>query len=159
MTDRLDLNAFAAALATAEDPRAALPDPLPCAPIDLLIALHQEVTEACLADLAYAQRGAAAARAVAERFPSDPLLRAQAHWTQGNAVLYVPDYARALEQYDQALVCYERACRLSAAAPERDIRVVHIPRVFCLSELGCYEEAQQAAAQAQHWLEQHPHDY
>ncbi len=36
-------------------------------------------------------------RALAERFPGDPLLRAQAHWTQGNAVLYVPDYPQALE--------------------------------------------------------------
>jgi hypothetical protein len=159
MTDRLDLNALAGALAAAEDPQAALPDPLPCAPLDLLIALHQEVTEACLADLAYAQRGAAVACAVAERFPRDPLLRAQAHWTQGNAVLYVPDYAQALEHYDQALGCYEHACRLSTAAPGRDIRVVHIPRVFCLSELGRYDEAQQAAQQAERWLEQHPHDY
>ncbi len=37
--------------------------------------------------------------------------------------------------------------------------MVQIPRVFCLSELGRYDEAQQAAQQAERWLEQHPHDF
>jgi CHAT domain-containing protein len=142
------------------DPGALLPDVLPCPPLDLLVALHQQVTRTMLSDLAHAQRAAAAAQAIAQRFPDDALLQAQAHWSQGSAILYVPDYTHALAHYDAALEWYTRACaQLAPATPARDIRVVQIVRVFCLSELGRYAEAQQAVAAAQDWIEHNPGDY
>jgi hypothetical protein len=52
-----------------------------------------------LKDLAHAGRSAAAAWLIAQRYPDDPLLQAQAHWTQGTAILYVPEYVRSLEHY------------------------------------------------------------
>jgi tetratricopeptide (TPR) repeat protein len=151
---------LAAALALAADPVAILPATLPCSPLDLMVALHQIVVGAMLADCARAQRAADAAWAVAGRFPGDPLLQAQAHWSQASAVLYVPDYARSLAHYDAALMWYDRAClALAPAAPTRDIRVVEIVRVFCLSELGRYAEARYAVEQAECWLQDHPNDF
>ena len=143
----------------ADDPTAVLPAVLPCEPLDLLVALHEEVKRTMLKDLAYANRAATAAWLIAQRFPDDPLLQAQAHWTQGTAILYIPDYVRSLEHYDAALAWYDRACQaLAPATPPRDVRVVHIVRVFCLSELGQYHEAQQAAAFAERWLRDNPND-
>jgi CHAT domain-containing protein len=151
---------LAAVLAGAEDPRALLPDELPCTPLELLIALHQEVTQTMLSDLAQARRAAAAAEIVAWRFPGDSLLQAQVHWSQGSATLYIPDYAGSLEHYDAALTLYAQACQeLAPAVPSRDIRIVQIVRVFCLSELGRYREAQQAVELAALWLREHPNDY
>src|SRR4051812_22578479 len=93
-------------LVAANDPRPLLPDVLPCPALDLLIALHQEVTRTMLSDLARAQRAAAASQAIVQRFPDDALLHAQAHWSQGSAILYVPNYAAALAHYDAALAWY-----------------------------------------------------
>src|SRR5262245_33888137 len=95
--------ALAAALIAEDDLDKLLPDVLPCSPLDLLIALHQEVLRTMLSDLARAQRAGAAAWAVARCFPDDPLIQAQAHWSQGSAILYVPDYVGSLEHYDAAL--------------------------------------------------------
>src|SRR6266540_6643720 len=89
--------ALAAALAADDFPEALLSAVLPCQPLDLLIALHQEVLHAMLSDLTRARRAAAAARVVARRFPDDSLLQAQAHWSQGSAILYLPDYVGSLE--------------------------------------------------------------
>lgn len=151
---------LAAVLAAANDPAALLPAVLPCAPLDLLIELHAVVTGSILSDLAKAGRAAAAAQVVAARFPEDALLQAQARWTHGTAVLYIPDYACALADYDAALRAYDCACKqLAPAIPERDVRIVHVVRVACLSELGRYHEAQQAAIAAEQWLSEHPHDY
>jgi CHAT domain-containing protein/tetratricopeptide (TPR) repeat protein len=151
---------LAAALAASEEPGALLPAELPCPPLDLLVALHSEVTRTMLSDLAHAGRAAKATWAVVERFPDDPLLRAQAHWTQGTAILYVPNYVSSLEHYDQALTWYERAReQLAPAEPARDVRVVHVVRVFCLSELGRYKEAQEVAELAEEWLKDNPNDY
>jgi CHAT domain-containing protein/tetratricopeptide (TPR) repeat protein len=158
--DPTPCQALAAALAAADDPESRLPAVLPCQPLALLIALHAEVTSSMLSDLAQAQRAALAAWAVVRRFPDDPLLQAQAHWSQGSAILYVPDYAGSLEHYDAALLWYDRSCeRLAPAIPARDVRVVQIVRVFCLSELGRYREAQAAVAIAERWLQDHPNDY
>jgi CHAT domain-containing protein len=147
------------ALTTADEPAVALPDPLPCEPLDLLIALHAEVLRIRLVDLARTRQAAAAAWVVVQRFPDEPLLRAQAHWTQGNAILYIPDYVQALDHYDQALHWYEIACQqMAPIAPRRDIRVVYNARVFCLCELGRYNEAIQAANMAEEWLQTYPDD-
>lgn len=152
-------HALAEALAAAEDPGQLLPAALPCPPLDLLIALHHVVRRAMLVDLSHAQRGAAAAWTVARRFPDEPILQAQAHWTAGAALLHVPAYARALDQFDAARACYERACTaLAPEPPPRDIRPVHINRVFCLSELGRYGEALQAVEAAERWLQERPDD-
>jgi CHAT domain-containing protein len=150
---------LAETLAAADDPVAVLPSVLPCDPLDLLIALHEEVKRSMLKDLAYAGRAAAAAWLIARRSPDDPLLQAQVHWTQATAILYVPDYVRSLEHYDVALTWYDRACQaLAPTIPARDIRVVHIVRIFCLSELGRYREAQEAVELAERWLHDHPND-
>jgi CHAT domain-containing protein len=161
MTDQLaPCRALAEVLATSEEPAARLPELLPCNPLDLLLALHEEVTRTMLSDLAHAHRAASAASLVAQRFPDDPLLQAQAHWTQGSAVLFVPDYAQSLQHYDAALKWYDHACQqVAPAIPMRDVRVVQVVRVFCLSELGRYDEAQQAAEAAERWLQEHPNDY
>src|SRR5262249_54781659 len=39
-----------------------------------------------------------------------------------------------------------------------DVRVVHVMRIFCLSELGRYAEAQEALRTAERWLQDHPND-
>src|SRR5262245_59289919 len=149
-----------AALAATDRPEELLTDEWPCAPLDLLVALHQEVARTMLADLIHAQRAAASARAIAQHFPDEPLLQAQAHWSSGSAIFHVPDYAHALEHYDAALVWYDRACIAAAPnEPARDIRVVHVVRVFCLSELGRYTEAIQAVGAAERWLADHASDY
>ncbi len=148
-----------AALLAGPDPVATLPEQLPCTPLDLLVAMHQEVLRTMLSDLNRAARAAAAAWLVVQRFPDDMLLRAQAHWTQGNAILYVPEYALALEHYDAALAYYAQACRqLAPLQPARDVRVVYNMRIFCLSELGRYQEALQAVEQADRWLQENPDD-
>ncbi len=159
-TQEASPQALAAALAASEHPSELLPNPLPCPPLDLLVALHGETTRAMLADLSHARRAAAAALAVAQRFPDHALLQAQAHWTQGTAVLYIPDYARSLEHYDAALRWYERAeAQHVPGPPPRDIRIVQIVRVACLGELGRYEEALRAAGAAERWLDAHPSDH
>lgn len=153
-------SALSEALIAADDPAPVLPAALPCSPIDLLVALHQHAVAAMLSDPARAQRAAAAAWCVALREPDDPLLQAQAHWTQASAILYLPDYLRSLEHYDAALACYEEACvRMAPARPSRDVRVVHVVRVFCLTELGRYYDALQVVAEAERWLQAHPHPY
>lgn len=152
--------ALAARLAAVDDPRAVLPAVLPCSPLELLIALHEETLSSFLSDLAHAGRAAAAAWFVAEQYRDDPLLRAQAHWTQGSALFFVPDYMRALQHYDQALREYQHACEWYAPAePPRDIRIVQIVRVVCLTGLGRYVEAFQAVEEAERWLQAHPNDY
>lgn len=159
-TDAAQAHELAAALAATDDPAALLPDPLTCPPLDLLVALHEQTTRAMLADLAQARRAASAALVVAARFPDDAILQAQAHWTQGTAVLYIPDYTRSLAHYDAALDWYTRACVQHAPAPPpRDMRIVQIVRLACLSELGRYDEALAAAEAAETWLAEHPHDY
>jgi CHAT domain-containing protein len=132
---------------------------LPCRPLDLLVALHTIVAQSMGSEPARARSAATAAWAVVDRTPDDPLLRAQAHWSQASAVLYRPDYVAALDNYDRALECYDQACRLAAPQrPERDVPIVHVVRIFCLSELGRYREAQQAAELAECWLHKHPND-
>ena len=159
-TDTAPVSELAAALAETDEPAALLPDPLPCPPLDLLVELHAQTTRAMLADLAQARRAAAAALAVAARFPDDALLQAQAHWTQGTAILYIPDYTRSLAHYDAALEWYARACaRHAPEPPPRDVRIVQIVRVACLSELGRYDEALAAAQAAEDWLAEHPNGY
>jgi hypothetical protein len=151
---------FAAALASAHDPASLLPAVFVYPPGTLLRALHRVVNDTMLGDIPRARRAALAARAVAARFPADPLLQAQAHWTQGNAVLHVPEYAEALDHYDRALALYETArARNTAALPEPDVRVVQINRVFCLSELGRCDEALAAVQAAEAWLAEQPHEY
>lgn len=153
----LELAELTTALLAADDPLAALPDPLPVPVLELQIALHGEVTAAMRSDLARARRAAAAVWALAEYAPADPLLRAQAHWSMGSAVLFVPLYGEALAHYDAALVAYAQACAAYAPAlPPRDVRVVHAVRIFCLNELGRYREALEAAALAEAWLAEQP---
>ncbi|HEU4322359.1 MAG TPA: CHAT domain-containing protein [Roseiflexaceae bacterium] len=160
LTQEASPQTIAAALAASDRPSELLPDPLPCPPLDLLVALHGETTRAMLADLSHARRAAAAALAVAQRFPDDALLQAQAHWTQGTAVLYIPDYARSLEHYDVALRWYELAeVQYAPDPPPRDVRIVQIVRVACLGELGRYEEALHAAGAGERWLDAHPNDH
>jgi len=159
-TDTAQAAELAASLVETDEPAALLPDPLPCPPLDLLVELHTQTTRAMLADLAQARRAGAAALAVAARFPDDALLQAQAHWTQGTAILYIPDYTRSLAHYDAALEWYARACAQHAPqAPPRDVRIVQIVRVACLSELGRYDEALAAAQAAEDWLADHPNNY
>ncbi|KPV52830.1 hypothetical protein SE17_13160 [Kouleothrix aurantiaca] len=157
MTSTTDRPSFcqelAQTLAATATPEAILPPDLPCSPLDLLIALHQEVLRSMLSNLSRAIHAGDAAKLVAVRCPEDALVQAQAHWTQGTAVLYIPDYKRALDHYDAALAWYERACQqLSPDVPARDVRVVQIVRVFCLSELGRYPEAHEAIDAAEAWL-------
>jgi tetratricopeptide (TPR) repeat protein len=152
--------ALAAALAATDRPKELLAQGLPCLPIELLVALHLEVRQAMLGDIPRAARAAAAARAVAARHPDDHFIQAQAHWTSGNAVLYVPDYDAALAAYDAALAAYELGLVQGLLQrPPLDARATHINRVFCLSELGRYEEALRAIADAQGWLDEHPDPY
>lgn len=152
--------ALAAELAGSDHALPLLTTPLPCPPLELLVALHAEVRQAMLADPTRAQRAAAAAHLVAQQHPDDPIHHAQAHWSQGSAVLYLPDYAQALAQYDAALVWYERACACYAPLPPpRDVRAVHVVRIFCLSELGRYHEAQEAVVAAEAWLAAQPDPY
>jgi CHAT domain-containing protein/tetratricopeptide (TPR) repeat protein len=151
---------LATILVAADDPATALPEALPCDPLDLLVALHEIAVAAMLVDQARGQRAAAAAWIVAGRAPDAPLLQAQAHWTQASAILYLPDYARSLAHYDAALAWYGRACaQLAPATPARDVRAVHVVRVFCLTELGRYREALEAVTAAERWLQDHPHPY
>lgn len=132
-------------------------DPVPA--LDALIELHQAILQVMYSDLAAARCLTDDVWAIARRFPDAALLQAQAHWSQGSALLPIPDYARALDHYDQALVWFEYARReLAPAEPTRDVRIVQIPRVFCLSELGRYQEAEQAAVSAEEWLADHPND-
>jgi hypothetical protein len=148
---------LAAALVDTDDPVSILPANLPCSPLELLIALHAETLRTMLSDLARTGRGAAVVRLVASRFPNDLLVQAQAHWTQGSAICYIPDYSGALHHYDEALAWYKRACQQTAPdLPPRDIPVVEAMRVFCLSELGRYHEAHQAVAAAERWFQGHP---
>lgn len=134
--------------------------PLPWPPLTILIELHAIVATTMLADLPRAQRAASVAKQIAAHYPNDSLVQAQACWSQGSAILHVPDYAGALAHYDAALDYYEEARVTSAPQePSRDIRVVHVPRVFCLSELGRYAEAHQAVALAEAWLHEHSHPY
>lgn len=151
---------LATALVTMHHPDPILPDPLPCTPLELLVALHNEVRRSMLTDPAYANRAAAIARCIAEQFPDNPIHFAQAHWSSGSAILYLPDYVGALAHYDQALAWYARAVKhFAPEPPPRDVRAVHVVRVFCLSELGRYREAQQAIAAAEAWLAEHPDAY
>lgn len=148
-----DAASLAAALADGAD----IPDPLPCPALDLLQSLHAEILGDMRSDLARAARAAAAARAIAARFPTDPLLQAQAHWSSGSAILYVPRYAESLAHYDESLRWYDLALeRAAPAEPQPDIRVVEVMRVFCLNELGRFAEAERAAARAETWLRDHP---
>lgn len=150
-----DAEALARTLADALDPT--LPETIACPPLELLVALHRLVLQHYLLDIPRAGRLAAISRRVAERFPNDAMVQAQAHWTQGSAILYVPDYERSLRHYDQALAWYEHACaQYAPEPPPRDARVVQVVRVFCLSELGRYAEAQAADAAATAWLAEHP---
>lgn len=130
-----------------------LPDPLLANPLDLQIALHRIVTGTMRSNLARAKQAAARSRQIAHRYPDDPLLDAQAHWSEGSATLYQPDYAGALAHYDAALDAYARACAmLDPAEPAIDVRVVEVVRVFCLNELGRYSEALAASDAAEEWL-------
>src|SRR5262245_28812594 len=124
MSDSIDAcHALAAVLAAVDDPAPLIPSLLPCPPLQLLIALHQEVIHTMLSDLAHARRAAVAAHCIAKRYPDDSLVQAQAHWTQGSAILYVPDYNGSLAHYDAALEWYECACQeQTPALPERDVR-------------------------------------
>ena len=152
--------AEALAAALCDDPPTPLPDVLPCPPLELLVALHRRVLEEMRDDFVRAARAAAAAALVASRFPNDPLLAAQVHWSQGSAVLFVPDYAQALAHYDAALAAYAKAEQAAApSTPAIDVRVVQINRVLCLSELSRYAEAQAAEQAARAWLGTHPAQY
>src|SRR6266508_2054571 len=82
-----------------------------CDPLALLRVLHQAVLHHVLSDLGEAARLTQKAWLVVKSYPDDPLVRAQAHWTQANAILYIPDYVRALAHFDQALEHYDVACR------------------------------------------------
>jgi CHAT domain-containing protein len=148
---------FALALIAAAEPQRLLAQPLPHRPLDILVALHQEVLRTWLSDLAYAGRVATLSRLIADHFPDDPLVRAQALWTSGNALLYIPDYAQALDYYDKALIWYEQArLKVAPAEPERDVRQVYNMRIFCLCELGQYSKALDAVDQTQAWLYEKP---
>jgi CHAT domain-containing protein/tetratricopeptide (TPR) repeat protein len=150
---------LAAELLAASDPVALLAL-TPYDPLDLLVELHQHVTRSILHDLPYAQQVAALVAAIAARHPADPLVQAQHHWTQAAAIAYLPDHAGALAHLDTALGLYEKAVIASApAVPRRDIRIVQIVRVFCLTELGRYNEALDTVAIAEAWLAEHPNDY
>jgi CHAT domain-containing protein len=129
-------------------------------PLDLLVELHQYVTRSILHDLPYAQRVAALVAQIAARHPDDLLVQAQHHWTQGAAIVYVPDHAGALAHFDQALALYEEAAAaIAPIAPRRDIRVVQVVRVFCLTELGRYSEALATVEIAERWLAEFPNEY
>jgi CHAT domain-containing protein/tetratricopeptide (TPR) repeat protein len=148
---------FALALIAADEPQRLLAQPLPHRPLDILVALHQEVLRTWLSDLAYAGRVATLSRLIADQFPDDSLVQAQALWTSGNALLYIPDYAQALDYYDKALIWYEQArLQVAPAEPERDVRVVYNMRIFCLCELGRYSQALTATEQAHVWLTEKP---
>ncbi|NNJ11187.1 CHAT domain-containing protein [Chloroflexales bacterium ZM16-3] len=153
----IDSDALASEISDAASPTDRIPEPLPVPPLDLLVALHAVVAGAMRSDLARAGRAAAAARAIAARFPDDALIQAQAHWSLGSAILYVPRYADSLAHYDLAMEWYAHALDLAAPAePQPDIRVVEVVRVFCLNELGRYREAINAAARAEGWLSERP---
>lgn len=138
---------------------ASLPDVLPCGALELLVELHQIVLEAQLRDLPHAQRAAEVASYVAARYPHEPLVQAQLCWTRGNAILYQPAYARALALYDEALAWFDQAWKEDASViAVRDVRAVHLTRIFCLSELGRYAEALRAVELAEAWLEERPFD-
>lgn len=151
---------LAATLTLSDHFDAATLDLISCEPLELLVALHQEVRSAMLDNPARAGRAANAARRVAERFPNNPLHFAQAHWSAGSAILFLPDYVGALAHYDAALNWYGRAQAYYAPLPPpRDIRAVHTVRIFCLSELGSYREALEAVHLATMWLQEHPDAY
>lgn len=138
-------------------PEVPLPENLPYPPLDILIELHSHIATFMHGHIALAEALAHVSRTLANRTPDDPLLDAQAHWSEGSAILYKPAYLQSLAHYDAALQAYERAClRSRPALPARDIRIVHIMRLGCLSELGRYDEAIQAATLAAAWVDQHP---
>ncbi|NTV65633.1 MAG: hypothetical protein HGA65_19160, partial [Oscillochloris sp.] len=121
------------------------------APLDILTALHAEIVADMRNDLARAGRAAALAHEVARMHPDS------AHWSMGSAVLFVPRYAESLAHYDQALAWYARAQEQTGRAEiSPDVRVVEVVRVFCLNELGRYQEALAAATRAEAWLRDHP---
>lgn len=148
--------AFAQSLVDSTAP-IALPDPLPFPPLEILIKLHSIVAASMFDDFAQARHAADMAWRIVERAPDDPLLRAQAHWSNGSAIMFIPAYQDALDHFDAALRCYREACaRCAPALPARDVRTVEIMRVFCLTELGRYTEAQQAAEAARAFIAQQP---
>lgn len=148
---------LAKTLAQTPNPATVLPDPIPCSPLLLLRALHAAVRDSWLTDLDYARRAGLAAAAVGRRYPDDLLVQAQAHWTQGNALMHVPEYIAALAHFDRALDWYAQAQQHAAPMiPTPDVREVQIARVGCLAELGRYTEAQRAAEAAEAWLRERP---
>jgi CHAT domain-containing protein/tetratricopeptide (TPR) repeat protein len=127
---------------------------LPCPPLELLVNVHQLVLMQSNNDPLLAEELAAASKVLADTFPNEAILQAQASWTEAIAVFHKPDYALSLERFDRALAWYEKAClHYDPDPPPRDIRIVEVVRVACLSELGRLAEAQFAAERAQHWIE------
>ncbi len=139
---------------------ATLPPKLPCDALQFLRALHQVALGNVLSYPTRARRAAAAAWCIARRFRGDLLLLAQAHWTHGSTIAYIPNYIGALAHYDAALDCYQQASvRFESEPAPVDVRVVHIPRVFCLTELGRYREALEVVALAENLFEEHTAPY
>src|SRR5688572_13400965 len=121
-------------------------------PLGLLRWLHGIVVRCMASNPSVTKRAAKLAKRVAARYPDEPLIQAQAYWTQGTAILLDPNYVCSLEYYDEALAWYAIACQRFGGTPvEPDVRVVHAVRIFCLSELGRYPEAQQAVEMTERW--------
>lgn len=140
-----------------DHPDDALPEPLPYQPLDVLIGLHSHIVAFMNSNIPLAERIAQVSRHIADRMPHDALLDAQAHWSSGSAIFHKPAYVHSLRHYDAALAAYAQACEYYAPEqPPRDIRIVHITRLACLSELGRYDEAIKAADQASAWIKEHP---
>lgn len=144
-----------ASLTPYADSATALPGP----PLAFLGELHRLMLRFVLTDLSCAQRIAALSWEIAQQYRDEALVQAQAHWTRASAIAYIPDVANALAHYDQALAWYAQAREAVRDEPPLDVRVVQIVRVFCLTELGRYREALDAASLAEAWLADHPQPY
>lgn len=148
---------FVQRLLLADDPLTLLSNSSDWEPLACLIELHKIVLDFMLEDLAHCRRAANVARLIAQRFPDRALVQAQACWTQGTAILYVPDYIGALSHYDDALRWYDRAsAEYAPNPPPRDVRAVQPSRVFCLSELDRFTEAEEAVRASEAFIKEHP---